>query len=95
MAERTTSAGARLYPLIRDGVGFVAAPRWLPAGTWLSVPGYHGGRPVQVLDRGGDVHGRRLEVFIPNHEAAEVWGVQTLTVTLYPNGPPATTRPGR
>ncbi len=88
MARRTIGGGkVMLYPLIRDGVGFVAAPHWLPRGTWLAIPGYHGGGPVRVLDRGGAVTGRKLEVFIPTHEAARVWGVQRVTVTVYADGP--------
>ena len=97
MARRTIGGGAPLYPLIRDGVGFVAGPPSLPRGSWVSVPGYHDGQPVQVLDRGGAVKGNRLEVFIPCHEAAQVWGVQELGITIYPGDqrPKVATQPGR
>ena len=50
--------------------------------TRLSIPGYDGGRPVPILDRGGAIKGNRLDVFFPTHREALRWGVRKLTVTV-------------
>ena len=63
-----------------NGGKFVAAPRSVPFGTMLCVPGYNGGRAVPVLDRGGAIHGKRLDVFYPTHKEALLWGVKYLVV---------------
>ncbi len=63
---------------------FVAADtRLLPFETKVSVPGYYGGMPVAVLDRGADIKGRRLDVYFPSHKAAKEWGSRWLDVTVY------------
>jgi 3D (Asp-Asp-Asp) domain-containing protein len=72
-----------MEPLLRKNTGFVAAPPSLSMGTVLSVPGYHGGPPVQVLDRGGMVQGNHLDLFMPTHAQALQWGVRRIPVTLY------------
>ena len=65
------------------GGKFVAADTdLLPFGTKLSIPGYHSGRPVEVIDRGGDIKGRHIDVFFPTHKQAKEWGVQYMTVTV-------------
>lgn len=55
----------------------------LPLGTMISIPGYDEGRIVPVLDRGGAIKGRRLDVLYPTHERALQWGVQRLGVTIW------------
>lgn len=62
---------------------FVAADtRLLPFGTELSIPGYHSGQIVPVLDRGGAIKGNRLDVYFPTHQEALKWGRQRLPVTV-------------
>jgi len=55
----------------------------LPLGSLVSVPGYDDGAIVPVLDRGGAIKGRRLDVLYPTHEAALQWGVQELDVVVW------------
>lgn len=67
-----------------NGMKLIAADtRLLPFGTLLSVPGYDGGSIVPVLDRGGAIKGKRLDVLYPTHEIALQWGVQRLPVTVW------------
>ena len=62
---------------------FVAADTaLLPFGTRVSVPGYHDGQPVPVIDTGGAINGHRLDVFFPSHATAEAWGRQMLRVRV-------------
>lgn len=69
--------------VIKPGDKFVAAPPEIPFGTMLTIPGY--GR-VPVLDRGGSIKGRRLDVFfddcngVSGHQRALNWGVRQLEV---------------
>jgi 3D (Asp-Asp-Asp) domain-containing protein len=67
-------------PVTANGVRFVAADKMLPFGTIVAVPGYG---TVPVLDRGGAIKGRRLDVFFPTHAEALVWGRQTLVVRIW------------
>ena len=68
---------------ITDNYGhFVAAPASLPFGSKVTVPGYNGGRPVPVYDRGGLIKGNRLDVFFPTHDAARAWGRRWVAVTV-------------
>jgi 3D (Asp-Asp-Asp) domain-containing protein len=63
---------------------FVAADTdILPFGQRVSVPGYHGGAPVPVLDRGSAIVGRHLDVFFRSHAEAKRWGSRWLDVTVY------------
>lgn len=55
----------------------------LPFGSLVSVPGYADGEVVPVLDRGGAIKGRRLDVLYPTHEIARRWGRQKLKVTVW------------
>jgi 3D (Asp-Asp-Asp) domain-containing protein len=55
----------------------------LPFGTILRIPGYDGGSPVPVLDRGGAIKGHRLDVLFASHEAALEWGVKELDVEVW------------
>ncbi len=80
-ADGITASG---YSVWTNGMKLVAADtRLLPFGTIISVPGYHGGQPVPVLDRGGAIKGHRLDVLYPTHERALIWGVQRLDVTVW------------
>ena len=60
-----------------------ADTRLLPFGSIITVPGYNGGRPVPVLDRGGLIKGHRLDVLYPTHEIALQWGNQHLNVDVW------------
>lgn len=79
-ADGRTACGK---PVTANGGRFVAADRAIPFGRAVSVPGYAGGRPVPVLDRGGAIRGDRLDVFFPTHDQALTWGVQYLEVRIW------------
>lgn len=71
-----TASGHRIEP----GDVFVAAPKNIPFGTKVFVPGY-GWSTVQ--DRGGAIKGNRIDVFFPTHQEALEWGrVRTHIVVL-------------
>lgn len=83
---------ATLHPVTTNGHALVAAdPSVLPYGSMITVPGYDKDRIVPVLDCGGAIKGRRLDVLYPTHEQARQWGVQRLKVTVweYADGKPA------
>ncbi len=89
-ADGITASG---YSVWTNGMKLVAADtRLLPMGSMISIPGYHGGNVVPVLDRGGRIKGHRLDVLYPTHEIAREWGVQDLEVIVWeyadglPNG---------
>jgi 3D (Asp-Asp-Asp) domain-containing protein len=69
-----------------------ADTRLLPFGSMLTIPGYAEGEVVPVLDRGGAIKGRRLDVLYPTHEIARKWGRQRLQVTVweFADGKPVT-----
>ena len=75
-ADGITASGA-----VAEGF-FVAAPPEIPFGTLISIPGYAGGLPVPVLDRGGAIKGNKLDVFFSTHQEALNWGRQKLLVRL-------------
>ena len=80
-ADGITASG---YSVWTNGMKLVAADtRKLPFGTLISIPGYNGGEPVPVLDRGGAIKGNRLDVLYPTHEIARRWGRQHLKVTVW------------
>ena len=80
-ADGVTASG---YSVWTNGMKLVAADTSvLPFRTIITVPGYNGGRPVQVLDRGGKIKGHRLDVLYPTHETALQWGAQRLDVTVW------------
>lgn len=84
---------ATLHSVETNGMALVAADtRLLPFGTLVSIPGYDNERIVPVLDRGGRIKGRRLDLLFPTHRQARAWGVQNLPVTVweYADGKPAT-----
>ncbi len=80
-ADGYTASG---YSVWTNGMKLVAADtRLLPFGSLVSIPGYNGGRPVPVLDRGGKIKGNRLDLLYPTHEIALQWGAKHLTVDIW------------
>ncbi len=57
----------------------IAAPRSIPFGTWIDIKGYG---YAEVLDRGGAIKGRRLDVFFPTHQEALNWGVKHIKLEI-------------
>lgn len=83
---------ATLHSVETNGFALVAAdPRVLKYGSLLTVPGYDQDRIVPVLDCGGKIKGRRLDVLYPTHGQARKWGKKSLDVTVweYADGLPA------
>jgi len=72
-----------LYGITASGVrvfhGALAAPKWIPFGTVIEVPGY--GRGI-VVDRGKAIRGNRLDVFFHDLDDAKEWGVKDLKVKI-------------
>ena len=60
-----------------------ADTRVLPFYSLVSVPGYHSGELVPVLDRGGAIKGNRLDVLLPSYEQAKNWGSRSISVKIY------------
>ncbi|MEM1355255.1 MAG: 3D domain-containing protein [Planctomycetota bacterium] len=79
-ADGITASGMSVWT---NGMKLVAADPAIPFGTILSIPGYNGGRPVPVLDRGGAIKGNKLDLLYPTHEIALQWGVQRKVVTVW------------
>jgi len=77
----TTASG---LPTTTNG-GYLAAADTavIPLHSLVIVPGYARGAAVPVLDRGGAVKGRRLDVLLPSYEKAKSWGVRSLAVKIY------------
>ena len=78
-ADGITASGHKIQP----GDCFVAAPKSIPFGTKLWIPGYNGGKAVAVLDRGGAIKGNKLDVFFggkDGHQKALQFGRQYLQV---------------
>ena len=72
-ADGITASGYR----IKDGDKLIAAPKSIPFGTWINIEGYG---YAEVLDRGGAIKGRRLDVLFPTHQEALNWGVKYIEV---------------
>ena len=72
-ADGITASGHK----IKTGDKFCAADSMIPFGMKLDIPGYG---IVPVLDRGGDIIGRKLDVFFPTHLEALIWGRQYLEI---------------
>lgn len=72
-ADGVTASGHVIQP----GDKFVAAPKSIPFGTMLDIPGYG---CVPVLDRGGAIKGNRIDCYFPTHQEALNWGVKYLPV---------------
>ena len=80
-SDGITACGKTIYA---NRSRFVAADtRVVGFGTRISIPGYYGGVPVPVLDRGGRIKGHRLDVFFLSHWRAKQWGSRWLNVTVY------------
>ncbi len=80
-ADGVTASG---YSVWTNGMRLVAADTdVLPFKTIITVPGYNGDKPVQVLDRGGAIKGHRLDLLYGTHERALKWGRQESTVTVW------------
>ena len=60
-----------------------ADPRLIPMHSLVAVPGYSSGTTVPVLDQGGAIKGRRLDVMLPSFDAAKEWGSRLLDVKVY------------
>ena len=66
-----------------NGGKFVAADTTiLPFHTKLVIPGYAANKTVEVLDRGGAIKGRKLDVFFPTHQQALNWGRRKIEVIV-------------
>ncbi len=77
----TTASG---YSVNTNHGKLVAADTHLiPMHALVSVPGYHKGQPVPVLDRGGAIKGQRLDVLMPSFGQAQDWGAQDINVKVY------------
>ena len=63
--------------VIKPGDRFVAAPKNIPFGTMIVIPGY--GR-VPVLDRGGAIKRGKLDLYFSTHREALNWGVKYFEV---------------
>lgn len=80
-AQGITASGRRVD---YNGGKFVAADTSiLPFGTRVSIPGYHDGEIVEVIDRGGAIKGNKLDVYFDCHQVARQWGRQWLIVTIH------------
>jgi len=64
--------------VIRQGDRFVAAPCEIPFDTKLNIPGYG---EVFVLDRGGKIKDKRLDVYFDDHKTALEWGIKYLDIS--------------
>lgn len=79
-AKGVTASGKSVR---HNGGRFVAADTAvLPFGTHVSVPGYHNGKAVPVIDTGSAINGHRLDVFFRSHSTAEEWGRKMLRVRV-------------
>lgn len=77
-SDGITASGHRIKP----GDVFVAADKKYTFGTEMIIEGYNNSRPVKVLDRGGVIHGDRLDTFFGSHDDALEWGVRYIDVKI-------------
>ena len=62
-------------------VGIIAVdPRVIPLGTKLYIPGYGEGL---AADRGRDIKGNIIDVWMPSLAEARAWGTRYVTITIY------------
>jgi 3D (Asp-Asp-Asp) domain-containing protein len=83
---------ATLHSVSTNNMKLVAADtRILPFGSVVSIPGYNDDKVVPVLDRGGAIKGRHLDLLFPTDAQARAWGKKKLLVTVwaYADGKPA------
>jgi 3D (Asp-Asp-Asp) domain-containing protein len=78
--SRLTASGKHVS--YNDGRFVAADTDLLPFGTKLLIPGYANGQPVEVIDRGGAIKGRRLDVYFDDHATALEWGRRIIEVTI-------------
>jgi 3D (Asp-Asp-Asp) domain-containing protein len=85
-ADGKTASG---LPVTYNGGKFVAAdPRVLPMGSLVRIPGYASDQPVPVIDVGGAIQGRRLDVYFPTVAECKRWGRQkNVRVEIVRRGP--------
>ena len=67
---------------IKPGDHFVAAPKNIPFGTTMIIPGYNKGKPVKVLDRGGAIKGNKIDLYFDTHKEALQWGRRHITIRV-------------
>ncbi len=80
-ADGWTASG---YSVWTNAMKLVAADTDLfPFGTLVSIPDYHAGQVVPVLDRGGRIKGNCIDVLMPTHQQAISWGRRMLDVTVW------------
>lgn len=80
-ADGITASGMSVWT---NGMNLVAAdPRVLPRHSLITVPGYADDAVVPVLDVGGAIKGRRLDVLYPSHAVATQWGVRRLEIIVW------------
>ncbi len=80
-ADGITASG---YSVWTNGMKMAAADkRVLGFGSLVSVDGYHHGKPVPVLDRGGAIKGHHIDLLMPTDAMARKWGSRTMTVTIW------------
>ena len=77
----TTASGASVWT--NHGHLVAADTSLIPFHCMVRVPGYDYDHPVPVLDRGGAIHGYRLDVLAPTFWSAQHWGVKVLRVRIY------------
>lgn len=63
-----------------DGQFVAADLGLLPFGTKLQIPGYAEGKSVEVIDKGGAIKGRKLDLFFQTHDEALQWGRKRIPV---------------
>lgn len=80
-AGTTTASGASVWT--NHGHLVAADTRLIPFHYMVRVPGYDYDHPVPVLDRGGAIHGYRMDVLAPTFWSAQHWGVKVLRVRIY------------
>jgi 3D (Asp-Asp-Asp) domain-containing protein len=83
---------ATLHSVETNDYHLVAAdPTLLPYGSMLSIEGYSNSEIVPVLDCGGAIKGRHIDVLFPTDAQARQWGVKQIKVIVwkYVDGGPA------
>ncbi|MHB1155553.1 MAG: 3D domain-containing protein [Phycisphaerales bacterium] len=80
-ADGITASGKSVFT--NAGRLVAADTRVLPFHSLLTIPGYDHANVVPVLDRGGKIKGRRLDVLFPTHAQAKQWGVKWVDVTVW------------
>lgn len=74
-ADGITASGYKL----QEGSKVVAAPKNIPFGTKIYIPGYG---LATVEDRGGAIKDNRIDVYFHTHKEALQWGRQISLVEM-------------